>query len=161
MTAYLVYIMGDEIIIRRARPDDIDAIVAIEAESFPDPWNAEVFSETMAYFGENFFVATAAGKVIGFIAGGLENTGQELYGHICNLAVTRAYRNRGVGKMLVRREEQQFAIETATAVQLEVRLSNIAAQEFYRRLGYKEVFQIGGYYANGEDATVMMRWFRF
>jgi ribosomal-protein-alanine N-acetyltransferase len=153
--------MGDEIMLRRARQDDVDSIVSIEAESFPDPWNAEVFSETLAYFGETFFVAVAGGKVIGFIAGGLENTGEELYGHICNLAVTRMYRKRGVGRMLVRREEQQFAIEMATGVQLEVRLSNRTAQEFYRSLGYREVFQIAGYYANGEDATVMMKWFRF
>jgi ribosomal-protein-alanine N-acetyltransferase len=61
----------------------------------------------------------------------------------------------------VRREEQQFAILMATAVQLEVRLSNRTAQEFYRRLGYREVFQIAGYYVNGEDASVMMRHFRF
>jgi ribosomal-protein-alanine N-acetyltransferase len=153
--------MGDEITIRRVRPDDIEAIVAIEAESFPDPWSAEVFTETLAYFSATFFVATAAGRVIGFIAGGLEDTGEEVYGHICNLAVTRQYRKRGVGKMLVRREEQQFAIDLASGVQLEVRVSNWAAQQFYRRLGYREVFQIAGYYANGEDAAVMMKWFRF
>jgi ribosomal-protein-alanine N-acetyltransferase len=153
--------MGDPIVIRRARPEDIEAIVAIEAESFPDPWNAEVFSETMTYLGETFFVATAGVKVIGFIAGGFEDTGEELYGHICNLAVTRTHRKRGVGTMLVRREEQQFAIQTATAVQLEVRLSNRTAQKFYRRLGYREVFQIAGYYSNGEDASVMMRWFLY
>jgi ribosomal-protein-alanine N-acetyltransferase len=153
--------MGDQIVIRRARPEDIEAIVAIEAESFPDPWNADVFSETMVYFGETFFVATAAARVIGFIAGGLEDTGEAIYGHICNLAVTRPYRKRGVGTMLVRREEQQFAIQMATGVQLEVRVSNRSAREFYRRLGYEEAFQVAGYYANGEDATVMMHDFRF
>jgi len=153
--------MGDEIIIRRTRKDDIPAITAIEAESFLDPWNASVFTETMSYFGDTFFVAAAAETVIGFIAGGLEDTGEELYGHICNLAVTRPYRMRGVGRMLVRREEHQFAISMATGVQLEVRLSNIAAQEFYRRLGYRQVFEIAAYYANGEDAAVMMKWFRF
>jgi ribosomal-protein-alanine N-acetyltransferase len=153
--------MGEEIIIRRARPEDIETIVAIESESFPDPWNAEVFRETLAYFPATFFVAAAAGKVVGFIAGGLEDTGEAVYGHICNLAVTRTFRKRGVGRMLVRREEQQFAIDLASGVQLEVRVSNWAAQQFYRRLGYREVFQISGYYANGEDATVMMKWFRF
>ncbi|MGB4196055.1 MAG: ribosomal-protein-alanine N-acetyltransferase, partial [Methanoculleus sp.] len=35
------------------------------------------------------------------------------------------------------------------------------AQEFYRRLGYREVFQVASYYSNGEDALVMMKWFRF
>jgi ribosomal-protein-alanine N-acetyltransferase len=153
--------MGHAITIRRARPEDVGAIVDIEAESFPDPWSAAVFAETQAYFPGTFFVATHAGKVIGFIAGGIEDTGQEVYGHICNLAVARAYRKRGVGRMLVKREEQQFAIEFAAGVQLEVRISNTAAQQFYRRLGYQDVFVTDQYYANGEDAVVMMKWFRF
>ncbi len=153
--------MGDPITIRRVRPEDIGAIVEIENESFRDPWSAAVFAETQTYFPQTFFVATQAGTVIGFIIGGIEDTGEEVYGHICNLAVARAFRKRGVGKMLVRREEQQFAIELAAGVQLEVRVSNTAAQQFYRQLGYREVFVIDSYYANGEDAVVMMKWFRF
>jgi ribosomal-protein-alanine N-acetyltransferase len=153
--------MDDGIIIRRARPGDIPAIAAIEAESFPDPWSGDVFSEAMMYFGEMFFVATVQGQVVGFVAGGLEDTGEETYGHICNLAVTRRCRKQGIGRLLVQREEHQFAIAMASGVQLEVRVSNLSAQVFYRKLGYREAFQIAGYYANGEDATVMMKWFRF
>jgi len=61
----------------------------------------------------------------------------------------------------VNRVEHQFALELATGVQLEVRVSNTAAQRFYRRIGYRDVFCIDSYYANGEDAIVMMKWFRF
>ncbi len=57
------------------------------------------------------------------------------------------------------RVEQQFLVAGASAVQLEVRASNAAAQAFYRRCGYQDVFTIPGYYANGEDAQMMMRWF--
>jgi ribosomal-protein-alanine N-acetyltransferase len=153
--------MGDGIIVRRARPGDIGAIVDIEAESFPDPWSAEVFSEAMTYFGDMLFVATIQGVVVGFIAGGLEDTGEAIYGHICNLAVSRKCRKQGIGRMLVAREEHQFAIGMAIGVQLEVRVSNQAAKNFYQRLGYREAFDIAAYYANGEDATVMMKWFRF
>ena len=153
--------MGGEIVIRKARQNDIGAIAAIEAESFPDPWSAEVFAETLAYFPSTFFVAEHQGRVVGFIAGGIEDTGEAVYGHICNLAVTPSYRKHGVGRMLVQRAERQFAISLAEGVQLEVRVSNFAAQQFYRRLGYRDVFLIDRYYANGEDAVVMMKWFRF
>ncbi len=68
---------------------------------------------------------------------------------------------RGIGRQLVLRLEHQFALESASGSQLEVRESNAPAQRFYRRLGYENVFQVGGYYANGEDALVMMKWFRF
>lgn len=153
--------MGDMITIRRAKPEDIPAVSEIERVSFPDPWSEGILAETLAYFSKTFFVAIFRRSIIGFIAGGLEDTGEEVYGHICNLAVAPQFRSRGVGRMLVRREEHQFAIELATGVQLEVRLSNYAAQQFYRKIGYREVFHIDRYYANGEDAVVMMKWFRF
>ena len=97
----------------------------------------------------------------GFIVGGLEDTGENIYGHLCNIGVSPRYRKRGIGKLLLRRLEHQFALELATGVQLEVRASNTGAQRFYQRLGYRPVFGIDGYYANGEDALVMMKWFRF
>jgi ribosomal-protein-alanine N-acetyltransferase len=59
----------------------------------------------------------------------------------------------------VARAEQQFMVAGASAIQLEVRASNHAARAFYRRCGYQDVFVIPGYYANGEDAHLMMRWF--
>ena len=93
--------------------------------------------------------------------GALEDTGENIYGHICNFAVSAPFQRRGIGRQLVLRLEHQFALELATGSQLEVRESNAPAQRFYRRLGYENVFFVGGYYANGEDALMMMKWFRF
>ncbi len=152
--------MLQDIAIRRTRPGDIDSISRIEQVSFKDPWKASVFAESLTYFPETFFVATRQGEVVGFIVGGLEDTGEEIYGHICNLAVAPACRKQGIARRLVEREEHQFAVELATGVQLEVRVSNKDAQRFYRRLGYRAVLRFAGYYANGEDAQVMMKWFR-
>jgi len=148
-------------LIRHAAPSDIEAIVAIEKESFIDPWEPSVFFEAFSCFATTFFVAVCDGTAAGFIVGGLENTGENIYGHLCNFGVSSAYRRRGIGRLLVRRLEHQFALELATGVQLEVRVGNQTAQRFYRRLGYRDIFQIEGYYSNGEDALVMMKWFRF
>jgi [ribosomal protein S18]-alanine N-acetyltransferase len=152
---------GDQIQIRRVRITDVDAIAAIEAESFPDPWGGDIFSESVACFPTTFFVASSGNQVAGFVVGGLEDTGEEVYGHICNIAVSKAFRKTGLGMRLVRRIEHQFALESASGVQLEVRVSNQQAQRFYQKLGYQDVFRIVQYYANGEDALVMMKWFRF
>jgi ribosomal-protein-alanine N-acetyltransferase len=147
--------------IRRATPADITAIVAIEKESFIDPWEQAVFLEALTYYPTTYFVAECDGAVAGFIVGGLEDTGENIYGHLCNLGVSPRYRKRGIGRLLVNRVEHQFALELATGVQLEVRVSNTTAQRFYRKMGYRDVFGIEHYYANGEDAIVMMKWFRF
>lgn len=147
--------------IRKAVPSDIAAIVAIEKESFIDPWEQSVFLEALTYYPTTYFVAECDGAVVGFVVGALEDTGENIYGHICNLGVSPRYRRRGIARLLVNRLEHQFALELATGVQLEVRVSNATAQRFYRRMGYRQVFGIEHYYANGEDALVMMKWFRF
>lgn len=147
--------------IRRAMPLDIPAIVAIERELFIDPWEQAIFLEALTYYPTTYFVATCNGTVAGFVVGALENTGENIYGHLCNLGIAPGFQRRGIGQLLVSRAEHQFAFELSSAVQLEVRLSNVPAQKFYRNLGYREVFRIADYYSNHEDAVVMMKWFRF
>lgn len=145
--------------LRKATAADIPAIVAIEHESFVDPWNEEIFLQALECWAEIFSVAVVNGEVAGFIVGGIEDTGEAVYGHICNFAVAAAFRHRGIGMALVRSAEQQFAVSLAEGVQLEVRVSNTTAQRFYRKRGYQPVFTVAGYYSNGEDAIVMMKWF--
>ena len=147
------------IAIRHAVLSDVPAIAAIERESFVDPWDANTFAETLSWFPDTFFVALEGTELAGFAVGGFEDTGENVYGHICNLAVRQAGQHRGIGRQLVARLERQFLIGLASAATLEVRVRNIPAQKFYRKLGYHEVFRIAEYYANREDAIVMMKWF--
>jgi ribosomal-protein-alanine N-acetyltransferase len=143
--------------VRRARLTDIPEVMAIERECFVEPWEEEVFVQTLELTPFFFFVAIADGKVRGFVVGCMENTGSSLYGHISNLGIAAAYRGKGLGRLLVSRLEQQIVLEGAEGTLLEVRVSNTDAQEFYRRLGYREAFLLSGYYSNGEDALVMMK----
>ena len=147
--------------IRRALPTDVGAIVDIEKASFIDPWEQGVFLEALTYYPTTYFVAVCDGIVAGFVVGALEDTGENIYGHLCNLAVDPRFRHRGIGQMLVTRAEHQFALELATGVQLEVRVGNATAQKFYQKMKYRPVFCIDQYYSNGEDALVMMKWYRF
>jgi len=147
--------------IRRARTTDVSPIEKIEAGSFLDPWDPGLVAEVLCHHPRTCFVAEEQGRVVGFIAGGIEETGEAVYGHILNLAVQEEYRRRGIGRQLVHRIEHEFVLIGAGAVQLEVRVSNTVAQSFYARLGYTDVFRLAGYYQDGEDALVMMRWFRY
>jgi len=147
--------------IRRMSQTDIIAVQAIEKESFPDPWARETLEDALVTFSETVFVAENSNGLCGYIICGVEDTGEEIYGHICSLAVAYVNRKQGIGTSLVRRAEKAAMIQKATAMQLEVRVSNKKAISFYSRLGYEPVFQICGYYADTEDAIVMMRWFRY
>lgn len=146
--------------IRKMIRDDIHRVRSIEQQSFADPWEEKTLEEAISIFPDTVFIAECFGILCGYIICGVENTGEEKYGHICSLAVSPNYRNKGVGSALVQRAEQVVIILGATAMQLEVRVSNQIAQNFYRKLGYEPVFHICGYYADTEDAIVMMRWFR-
>jgi len=143
--------------VRRARPTDLPEVMGIERECFVEPWDEEVFAQTLEWTPFHFFVALVNGRIRGFVVGCMETTGSATYGHISNLGVTTACRKRGLGRLLVARLEQQFMIDGAEGVLLEVRISNTEAQAFYRSLGYEDAFLLSAYYSNGEDALVMMK----
>ena len=147
-------------LIRRVAPSDIEAIVAIEKESFIDPWEPSVFFEALTCFPTTYFVAVCDGTVPVLSLADWRTRVKTSTG-TCELWRELYLPARGIGRLLLRRLEHQFALGLATDVQLEVRVGNTTAQRFYRRLGYRDIFQIEGYYSDGEDALVMMKWFRF
>lgn len=147
--------------IRKMIRADISGVHHIEKQSFRDPWEEKTIDEAISVFPDTIFIAELSGIVCGYIICGIEDTGEEMYGHICSLAVGPEFRHKGAGSSLVRRAEHAVMLSGGTAMQLEVRVSNQMAQEFYRKLGYEPVFHICGYYADTEDAIVMMRWFRY
>ena len=145
--------------INRAGLPDIPRIVEIENNLFPDPWNEQAFRDVLFYYSNTFFTLKNDGDIVGFITAGIEDTSEVLYGHIMNLAVVPEYRKMGLGGRLMQRMENEFIVSGAEGSQLEVRVSNGDAISFYKKLGYSQVMVIGGYYNNGEDAVLMMKWF--
>lgn len=147
--------------IRNLTMADIPAVQEIEHSSFSDPWTRITMEDAVASFSDTAFIAESSGKICGYIICGVEDTSEEIFGHICSLAVRPDMRKRGVGTTLMRRAEHAVMLEQASAMQLEVRISNLPAIRFYKKMGYEPVFQVCGYYSDTEDAIVMMKWFRY
>ncbi|MDR3102004.1 MAG: ribosomal protein S18-alanine N-acetyltransferase [Methanocalculaceae archaeon] len=145
--------------IRKATIDDIPSIYRIEVMCFSNPWDYKGMIEMMRIFLTSFYVAEAEGRIVGFSAGAIEETGEEKYGHVCNIAVVPEQRGFGIGRFLLQKLERDFFFAGCCACTLEVRVSNTAAHGFYEKIGYGDVIAFGGYYEDGEDAVVMMRWF--
>ncbi len=74
--------------------------------------------------------------------------------HIVTLAVTPNERRRGVGSLLMVSLIERAREHGARNLTLEVRRSNDAAQDLYRRFGFEEVGLRRDYYRT-EDAVVM------
>lgn len=145
--------------ITRAGISDIPEITAIENRIFPEPWEEQAFCDVLFYYSNTFFTLKHEGKIAGFVIAGIEDTSQAVYGHVMNLAVVPEHRKIGLGARLMQRVEYEFLVSGAEASQLEVRTSNTAAMNFYKRLGYTQVMIVDGYYNDGEDAVLMMKWF--
>lgn len=138
--------------IRGMRPDDLDAVVAIEQASFSTPWSWASFRNLLARADADLWVAVAEDEVIGYAVIWYAATDCELG----NLAVTPGKRYRGVGRSLLDWTLRKAKERGAERVFLEVRISNRVAQDLYRSRGFVQVGLRRRYYrAPTEDARVM------
>ena len=142
--------------IREAEKGDIDKIAALEKECFPMPWSEDsirndVLDSSIAYVVVAEFDEVFAGYAdVWFVAG---------EGQINNIAVVPSYRRKGVGTALLEALIDQVRDLGGTEMSLEVRPSNTAAMRLYRRLGFEEVGERGGYYLDDGEAAAIMKLF--
>jgi ribosomal-protein-alanine N-acetyltransferase len=99
-------------------------------------------------------VEVTDGTMIGFAVGMIE---PGAVGHIISVGVAPEWRCRGIGKVLMEGTERGFAKRGATISRLEVRTDNLVAQQLYLKLGYIITQQLPNYYANGDNALVMVK----
>jgi ribosomal-protein-alanine N-acetyltransferase len=138
---------------RAAVPNDLDAVAAIERQSFSDPWSRASFAQLIGRDHLVFFVATRKGAVAGFsIAYAAVGEAE-----IANIAVATAARGQGVGGALLRHLLTTLRAGGAVEVWLEVRASNAAARALYERFGFVEVGRRRNYYRRPVEDAISMR----
>ena len=73
--------------------------------------------------------------------------------HLLLLAVDARRRRKGVGSALMSWLEATARTAGLGVIRLETRRSNLAAQAFYNRLGYREIARVPGWYRGIEDGV--------
>ena len=128
-------------------------VLRIEAQVYPRPWSLGLFlSELALRTSRIYIVAKTGATVVGYA--GLMVTGTD--GHVTTIAVDPAFHRRGIGSRLLAVLSRAGIAYGCTALTLEVRVSNDAAQEMYRRFGYAPAGVRKNYYSEtNEDALVM------
>jgi ribosomal protein S18 acetylase RimI-like enzyme len=76
--------------------------------------------------------------------------------HLLNLAVLPDYRRMGIASQLMLAFEEIAVEWECRRMRLEVRSSNRLARDFYAKLGFTYKSRARGYYANGEDALILV-----
>ena len=123
-------------LVRDFQDADESAVVALWSEVLPDsaPHNDPLMAirKKLAVDRELFFVAVVDGLVAGTAMGGYDGH----RGWIYSVAVAPSQRRRGIGRALIQRLEDEFAVRGCLKVNLQVRASNEGVVAFYRKLGY-------------------------
>jgi ribosomal-protein-alanine N-acetyltransferase len=169
------------------READLDDVHAIDTSSFSMPWSIDTYRQELRapqrsrYVVARFLVADtphvppplhsvrtrlfgmlgqsdgAPAPLSGTIVGhaGIMRTPTD--GHITTLAVLPDHRRQGVGELLLLALIEHAYDLGVRSLTLEVRTSNMAAQQLYAKYGFFIMHTVAGYYRdNHEDAVVMV-----
>jgi len=155
---------------------DIPEVMAIEKDSFPSPWSATAYRHELTQNEFSHFIVVRKREppptpspgwsltrwlsrskpqwppILGY--GGFWVLDDEA--HISTIAVQPEWRGRGLGELLLTAMIDLAALLNARFVTLEVRVSNLVAQNLYRKYLFQEVGRRRRYYRdNDEDAAIM------
>ena len=146
--------MPNDCMIRRMTLNDLDAVAAIEEATFPTPWSRDSFRQELERnVAARYLVAEKDGQVIGY-AGAWIILDES---HITNIAIEESRRGLGYGRALTTALMQYLSNLGAAYATLEVRRSNLRAQNLYKSLGFVELGVRKRYYEdNREDALIMV-----
>ena len=78
-------------------------------------------------------------------------------GHLVLMAVTPAFRRRGIGRQLLAWLIESAQVAGMASLHLELRAGNTEALAFYGALGFSPTLRMSGYYQGREHAVRMVR----
>ena len=150
--------------IRDATARDLPRILEIERLAFPSPWTLASFERELTLPFSRVMVAIPFDDrptpgdgdphehpIVGFLCRWL--IADEC--HVLNIAVHPDSRRLGIGTVLLGEAISEAKSAGAGVVTLEVRRSNLAARQLYRKFEFEERRLRRHYYGPGEDAIIM------
>ncbi len=146
--------MQSDFLQRPVVPDDLEALLRIERRSHPAAWTRNQLYWFLHRPRVTFHALTERRypkTPIGFFV--VADAPDKLY--LANLAVTPAWRRRGVATFALRELEDIARMRGRPAIVLDVQESNLSAQLLYRKAGYLAVQVLRGHY--GEEDGYRMR----
>lgn len=135
---------------------DLKQVIAVEKKAYPHPWTLGIFRDCIRV-GYQTWVMTLNRKVIGY---GIVMLSPD-EAHILNICVDPEYQGKGLGRYLLRyliRKSRQTDVDM---VMLEVRRSNVSAQQLYHSEGFHELGVRKAYYPakdGREDAIILAKY---
>ncbi len=133
---------------------DMAEVLEVENDGFEFPWSEEDFIRCLRQRNCIGMVAESDERVVGFMIYELHKTRL----HVLNFAVSKAARRSGVGTQMVEKLAAKLSPQRRTRILLEVRETNLAAQLFFRRQGYRAVSVLRDFYEDTTEDAYMMQY---
>lgn len=139
------------LVVREAVLDDLDAIVKLKSNSFPED---QISRQSLRYHLRKarppVIAATIKGALAGYALLSLRKGARAARIH--TIAVAARFARRGVGLALMRACEKLARLQGRSALALEVRYDNAPAIALYEKLGFRQFGEHPDYYADGATA---------
>lgn len=129
-------------------------VMQIEERVYPRPWTHRTFVSELAGMrngSRHYLVAYVDDTMVGYA--GLMFSGNDA--HVTNIAVDPDWQGRGVATEMMLDLALIAHDRGCDAMTLEVRHTNTAAQNLYRRFGFVPAGVRKRYYENTDDAIIM------
>ncbi|WP_146403938.1 ribosomal protein S18-alanine N-acetyltransferase [Planctomycetes bacterium CA13] len=131
---------------------DMPAVLGIENKSFEFAWTEEDFIRCLRQRNCIGMVAELDDQVVGFMIYELHKNRL----HILNFAVHPDARRKGVADAMLNKLLGKLSQERRNRIMLEVRETNLEAQLFFKRLGFRAISVLRDFYEDTvEDAYLM------
>jgi [ribosomal protein S18]-alanine N-acetyltransferase len=135
---------------------DMSEVLGIEEESFEFSWSEDDFIRCLRQRNCIGMVAEHNERVVGFMIYELHRNRL----HVLNFAVHPDYRRRGIGAQMMNKLVAKLSPQRRTRIQLEVRETNLAAQLFFKNLGFRAISLLRDFYEDSPEDAYLMQ-FRF
>ena len=144
--------MINNLTIEEMKENDIDGVFEVEKNCFEDYWSKDSFKKELSNNLAKYLVAKIDNNVVGYV--GIWFVVDE--GHITNVAVHEDYRGQKIGDQLIKELVQVCKNNKIISMTLEVRASNVVAQNLYKKYGFKMAGIRKEYYSNNKEDAIIM-----
>ena len=139
--------------IENMRMEHIAQIAKLEQLCFSDPWSEKSIASEIENELACWLVCMNEGRLSGYVGS------QTVLGEtdMMNVAVHPDDRRKGIAEALVIELMNQLKQHGSHSLTLEVRASNIPAQNLYKKLGFTQVGKRPRYYRNPREDALILR----
>ncbi len=120
---------------------DLPWVMGVEQRAYAFPWSKRGFVSSLDN-GLNYILCSAADEPLGYVC--MVTVLDEV--HMLNFCVSPDYQKRGIGLAALSKLKEKLKESDFSIIFLEVRVSNVAAQNLYQKGGFSKDGERKGYY---------------